>query len=195
MRQAMAGVHHHVGQLWKRKILPAPLAECSGQCRIGRKRGTTLARVEEDRGLRWAYLLGTLHFAPTRWVFAGCRHCWLICAHCVSRRGGYVGYIRKALEKGYLEHPGSACCTDDMFEPVLLAASFRQQAATMSVYKFTPRAVASPNAPQKPLVWHFLTDFKKYTHTPPPLERKFGATDQKSRKPTKSAKTHRVCTF
>ena len=30
--------------------------------------------------------------------------------------GGYVGYIRKALEKGYLEHPGSACCTDNMFE-------------------------------------------------------------------------------
>ena len=30
--------------------------------------------------------------------------------------GGYVGYIRKALEKGYLEHPGSACCTDGMFE-------------------------------------------------------------------------------
>ena len=32
--------------------------------------------------------------------------------------GGYVGYIRKALEKGYLEHPGSgsACCTDSKFE-------------------------------------------------------------------------------
>ena len=30
--------------------------------------------------------------------------------------GGYVGYIRKALEKGYLEHPGSACCPDNMFE-------------------------------------------------------------------------------
>ena len=29
---------------------------------------------------------------------------------------GYVGYIRKALEKGYLEHPGSACCTDNMFD-------------------------------------------------------------------------------
>ena len=29
-------------------------------------------------------------------------------------RGGYVGYIRKGLEKGYLEHPGSACCTDDI---------------------------------------------------------------------------------
>ena len=26
-----------------------------------------------------------------------------------------MGYIQKALEKGYLEH-GSACCTDDMFE-------------------------------------------------------------------------------
>ena len=35
---------------------------------------------------------------------------------------------------------------------VLLAASFCQQAATMSAYKFTPRAVASPDAPQKPLV-------------------------------------------
>ena len=36
--------------------------------------------------------------------------------------------------------------------PVLLAACFCQQAATMSAYKFTPRAVASPDAPQKPLV-------------------------------------------
>ena len=35
---------------------------------------------------------------------------------CPVGGGGYVGYIRKALEKGYLEHPGSACCTDDMFE-------------------------------------------------------------------------------
>ena len=29
---------------------------------------------------------------------------------------GYMGYIRKALEKGYSEHPGSACCADNMFE-------------------------------------------------------------------------------
>ena len=35
---------------------------------------------------------------------------------------------------------------------VVPAASFCQQAATMSVYKFTQRAVASPDAPQKPLV-------------------------------------------
>ena len=27
-----------------------------------------------------------------------------------------MGYIRKAFEKGCLEHPRSACCTDDMFE-------------------------------------------------------------------------------
>ena len=27
-----------------------------------------------------------------------------------------MGYIRKALEKGYLEHPGSACCADAIFE-------------------------------------------------------------------------------
>ena len=26
------------------------------------------------------------------------------------------GYIQKALEQGYLEHPGFACCTDDMFD-------------------------------------------------------------------------------
>ena len=71
-----------------------------------------------------------------------------------------MGYIRKALEKGYLEHPGSACCTDSMFEifvffwtvPVLLAGCFCQQTATMSGYKFTPRAVAAPDAPQQPLV-------------------------------------------
>ena len=35
---------------------------------------------------------------------------------------------------------------------MLLAACFCQQAATMSAYKFTPCAVASPDAPQKPLV-------------------------------------------
>ena len=35
--------------------------------------------------------------------------------------------------------------------PVLLAACFCQQVATMSAYKFTPR-VASPDASQKPLV-------------------------------------------
>ena len=35
---------------------------------------------------------------------------------------------------------------------MLLAASFCQQVATMSAYKFSPRAVASPDAPQKRLV-------------------------------------------
>ena len=71
-----------------------------------------------------------------------------------------MDYIRKALVKGYLAHPGSACCTDDMFEifvrfgRCVCAAYclFCQQADTMSAYKFTPRAVASPDAPQKLLV-------------------------------------------
>jgi len=62
------------------------------------------------------YLLGMVGIAPTRWVFGGRRHCCVTCAQRVSRRGGYVGYIGKALEKGYLEDPGSACCTDDMFQ-------------------------------------------------------------------------------
>ena len=35
---------------------------------------------------------------------------------------------------------------------MLLATSFCQQATTMSAYKFTQCAVASPDAPQKPLV-------------------------------------------
>ena len=35
---------------------------------------------------------------------------------------------------------------------MLLATSFCQQAASTSAYKFTQRAVASPDAPQKPLV-------------------------------------------
>ena len=35
---------------------------------------------------------------------------------------------------------------------MLLAGCFCQQTATMSGYKFTPRAVASPDAPQQPLV-------------------------------------------
>ena len=37
-------------------------------------------------------------FVPTECPVGGCRRMW------------------KALEKGYLEHPGSACCTDNVFE-------------------------------------------------------------------------------
>ena len=54
-----------------------------------------------------------------------------------------MGYIWKALEKGYLEPFRTV--------HVLLAASFYQQAAAMSSYIFTPRAVASPDSPRKPL--------------------------------------------
>ena len=41
----------------------------------------------------------------------------------------------------------------------------------------------------------FLTDFKKYTHTPPPKEQYLGALDGKFRKPGGNAKTHRFGIF
>ena len=43
------------------------------------------------------------------------------------------------------------------------------------------------------LKWPFLTDFKKYTHTPP-TERNFGTSDQTFKNHGKNAKTHRVGT-
>ena len=64
------------------------------------------------------YLSGTMRNMLTRIVFRDWCYCCLICAHYVYHRGGYVGYIRKALEKGYL--PGSACCRDGMFEIFVL---------------------------------------------------------------------------
>ena len=67
------------------------------------------------------YLSGMDRNMPTQCVFSDRCYCCLISAHCVYHRGGgYVGYIRKTLEKGYLEHPGSACCTDSMFEIFVL---------------------------------------------------------------------------
>ena len=100
------------------------------------------------------YLSGTVRIVPTRWVFGGRCHCCVICSQCVSQLGGgggYVGYIQKALEKGYLEHPGLHAVLTTCLRfwsvlegSVLLAASLCQQAATMSAYKFTPRAIACP---------------------------------------------------
>ena len=43
-----------------------------------------------------------------------------LCPLCVPWGGEYVGYFRKALEKGYLEHPESACCSDGMLEILVL---------------------------------------------------------------------------
>ena len=55
---------------------------------------------------RCTYLSAMVPIMPTRWVFVGCRHYCLLCAHCVSRCGEYVGDIRKALGKGNLQHLG-----------------------------------------------------------------------------------------
>ena len=71
-----------------------------------------------------------------------------------------MGYIRKALEKGYLEQPVSAYCTDDMFEIFvrfgwclccLLRLFVNRQVPCLHTNS-RQRAVASPDAPQKPLV-------------------------------------------
>ena len=51
---------------------------------------------------------------PTGSLFQDWCHCCLVCAHWVSCREGCIGYIRKALEKGYSQHLRSACCTDMM---------------------------------------------------------------------------------
>ena len=77
--------------------------------------------MHAERHTALLYLSGTTRKVPTRSVFRDQCHCYLICAHYVFHGGGgYVGYIRKALEKGYLEHPGSACCTDGMLEIFVL---------------------------------------------------------------------------
>ena len=149
-----------------------------------------------------AYLSVTAPIMPTRWVFGGRRHCCLIYAHCVSPGGGggYVGYIRKARENGYLEHLGSACCTDNMFRPfwtlpVLLAACFCQQAATMSAYKFAPRAVASPDAPQKPLVRkRARSGGARWVQVHQPGSRAKGAHTTKSQQPACTHKEHQILT-
>ena len=102
------------------------------------------------------YLSGTPTIAPTRWVFGGGCHCCLICVHRVFRRYGYVGYIRKAFEKSYSEHPGlhaglTICLR---FSSVLDDACVAHCLilSTGSYHVFRP----------------FLTDFKKYSHPPPP---------------------------
>ena len=70
-----------------------------------------------------------------------------------------MGYIPKALEKGYSEHPGlhAVLTTCLRFRPfwtvcVLPAAAFCQQARIMSAYKFVLCAVASLDAPPKPFI-------------------------------------------
>ena len=62
-----------------------------------------------DRGSIWAYLSGTSGFTPTRSVCEGrCRSHLRPLRVPLGGGGGYVGHIPKALEKGYLERPGSA---------------------------------------------------------------------------------------
>ena len=63
--------------------------------------------------------------------------------------GGWRGHreIPERMEVGDKEGPYLSLCT--LFVPTSSTFGGR---ATRSSYKFTPRAVASPDAPQKPLV-------------------------------------------
>ena len=70
-----------------------------------------------------------------------------------------MGYIRKALEKGNLEHPGSACCIDNIFEIFvhfgqglccLLPLFVNRQLPCPHTNSLHGLTVVSPDAPQKP---------------------------------------------
>ena len=52
---------------------------------------TALERLVKQRIHSYRYLSGPSGFMPTRSVFEGWCRCCLICAHRVSRSGGYVG--------------------------------------------------------------------------------------------------------
>ena len=56
--------------------------------------------------------------------------------------------------------------------------------------RFCKNMVSDPPPTHTFLKQPFFTDFKKYTHTPPPKGRNFGALDQKFRKPPKSKQYH-----
>ena len=91
--------------------------EEAGESKASLDTSCTCSTYPLGQGVQITYLSVPSCFVPARWVFTS----RLVCAHCVSRRGGGdVRYVQKALERGYLEHPGSACCTDGRFEIFLL---------------------------------------------------------------------------
>ena len=104
------------------------------------------------------YLLVTLGIVPTRWVFVGRHHC-LICAQCVSRSAGYVGIFGKSLKRAIWNAWGlhavlTTCLRLSSFsDGACVACCLSLSTGSYhSAYKFTPWDVASPDAPQKPLV-------------------------------------------
>ena len=62
---------------------------------------------------------------------------------------GCMWYIQKALEKGCLEHPGSACCTDDMFEIFVRYFRISRRVVETVAKGKGNAAVASPLSPMK----------------------------------------------
>ena len=94
---------------------------------------------------------------PTWWVFGGRHLCCLICAHFVSGRGGMWGRFRKPLKRASWNTLGlhvvlTTCLRFSSVLDTTRVACCLFLSTGLSAYKFTPRAIASPDAPQKPLV-------------------------------------------
>ena len=152
--------------------------KCKGQCCSTAQQGlhepcfgALLFLIFKHLGA--TYLPGSLHVMPTRSVFRGWCLCCLICARRVSQRGAYVGYIRKALEKGHLEHPRFACCTDDMFEIFVRHENYLAKNGPVScpgtgifTYWHIGEIDPGPRLIFKPFSCRFQ---KVYTYLPPPL--------------------------
>ena len=96
---------------------------------------------------------------PTQWVFRGSAPLFPhLCPLSVPEVGVCGVYSESPLKRAIWNTLGlhAVLTTCLRFSSVLddgcVACCLCQQAADMSAYKFTPRAVASPYAPQKPLV-------------------------------------------
>ena len=89
------------------------VAKDTGNC-VAVPRGLGMGRVCSHNRISLGIGRFCANSVGFRWSLSLLPHLCPLCVPCGG--GGYVGYIRKALEKGYSEHPGSACCTDNMFQ-------------------------------------------------------------------------------
>ena len=107
------------------------------------------------------YMNGIFHISRHQWGL--CQLCAFsgvaalvasfVRTECPEGGGGYMGYVRKALEKGYLEHPGSACCTDDMFE---IFVRFGQCACCLLPLSINRHAPCLPTTSRNVLLPHLM---------------------------------------
>ena len=113
--------------------------------RVGQRRPDIQISLDRLTGIPRNISLGDTGNTPTRSVFVFFTVVVVVALFVGTEcpvGGGCVGYVRKALKKGYLEHPGFACCNYGMFEifgrlgqcVTFFAALFCQQFHAMSAY-------------------------------------------------------------